>query len=510
MNWTEWLQIFEYSWAQRAIIASCLVGTMGGLLGSFIVLRNMSLIGDALAHAILPGVVFAFILVGYSTIGFFAGSVIAGLLTAVVITWIQQNVSTKNDAAIGIVFTAMFSIGVMGISYISRNEGVHLDLKDFLFGNVLGVSDDDLMLTGMITILVIGLLIIYFRPLFVTTFQPIIAQTMGISVSKIHYLLMLLLSFSVVASLQTVGVILVVAMLITPSSTALLLSNRLKIVVLLSAFFGLLAAVGGLLAAIAFETTPGPAMAVVATMFYVVAIFFSPKKGLIFQQIRKYQFKQKILMEDGLKTSYRLAMNQSLTKGHFQENMNLSDASFARLTKQLQNKGYLTYPPLSLTDKGKKAASQLVRAHRLWETYLVDKVGIAAEHIHDHAEKYEHVLSEEMVNAVDKELGYPHHDPHGSPIPADPDGMTVPLKDLPEYMDARIATVQINEHISAVLWELGILPHSVVKEKSMDEEGLWVRVNGQRKLIPNEIIHELMVHPLYPSDHPGEAGQTLL
>ena len=148
------LTIFiEQEWAMRALLASIMVGIMCGVLGCFIVLRNMALIGDALSHAILPGVVFAFMIVGYSALGFFVGSVLAGLVAAVGITWIQRNIKTKNDAAIGIIFTAMFSIGVMGISSISKEDGVHLDLKDFLFGNTLGVGNQDLILTGIILIL---------------------------------------------------------------------------------------------------------------------------------------------------------------------------------------------------------------------------------------------------------------------------------------------------------------------------------------------------------------------
>src|SRR5688500_20215888 len=132
----------------------------------------MSLIGDALSYAILPGVVVAFVILGYNTLGFFFGSVAAGLLSAVIITWIQQNVKTKNDAAIGIVFTAMFSIGVIGISSISRT-GVHLDLKDFLFGNVLGVSNEDLIMTGVVMVMVILSIILFYRYLFASTFQQI-------------------------------------------------------------------------------------------------------------------------------------------------------------------------------------------------------------------------------------------------------------------------------------------------------------------------------------------------
>jgi ABC-type Mn2+/Zn2+ transport system permease subunit len=213
-------QIIQEPWAMRALLASTMVGITCGILGAFIVLRNMSLIGDALSHAILPGVAVAFIFFGYNTIGFFFGTVIAGLLFAIVMTWIQQNTRTKNDAVIGIVFTAMFSIGVIAISAISKT-GVHLDLKDFLFGNVLGVADQDLWMTGIVMVMVVLSIIVFYRYLFASTFQPTIASTMGIPVRFIHYYLMLLLSFSVVAAMQTVGVILVVAMLITPASTAL-------------------------------------------------------------------------------------------------------------------------------------------------------------------------------------------------------------------------------------------------------------------------------------------------
>ena len=280
-------EAYQQPWAWRALIASCMVGITCGLLGCFIVLRNMALVGDALAHAILPGVVGAFVLVGYSALGFFTGSVIAGLATAFGITWIQQNVKTKNDAAIGIVFTAMFAVGVMGISWISRSEGVHLDLKDFLFGNMLGVGEQDLWLTGVVMIYTAISIATFYRFLFATTFQPAVARTMGISVSTMHYFLMLLLSFAVVASLQTVGVILVVAMLITPAATALLLSNRLQRVLLISAAVGLLSAALGLNLAILFGTTPGPAIVVTATLIYLLTVFLAPERGLVFRAVRR-------------------------------------------------------------------------------------------------------------------------------------------------------------------------------------------------------------------------------
>lgn len=412
------LSILQQEWAIRALIASSLVGLMCGVLGCFIVLRNMSLVGDALSHAILPGVVFAFMIVGYSAMGFFIGAVLAGLVAAVAITWIQQKVKTKNDAAVGIVFTAMFSVGVMGISWISRNEGVHLDLKDFLFGNVLGVANTDLYLTAGITVYVIASIIVLYRYLFATTFQPVIAETMGISVKIIHYFLMLLLSFAVVAALQTVGVILVVAMLITPASTALLLSNRLQVVLVIAGAVGLASAVIGLLAAILFETTPGPAMAVVATLCYLLAVGFAPEKGLIFQFWRKMRLRRRIEIEDLIKQAFHLQQAGGLTVEALAKQLGWGALKIRRRLSILSDKGLIDKEKMELSSGGLTAARKLVRAHRLWETYLADQVGLSGEQVHDEAEYFEHLLSEELLDEVDVTLGYPQIDPHGEPIPA--------------------------------------------------------------------------------------------
>ncbi len=297
------------AWAPRALLASSLVGIMCGILGSFVVLRNMSLIGDALAHAVLPGVVVAYIAISvigtallcdglthnecsdllkeHHSLGFFAGSVLAALLSSILITWLQKNVRTENDAAIGIVFTFMFSIGVIGISSISKGHGVHLDLTDMLIGNILGVSDQDLWISLSVMVFVVSSIMIFYRSLFATTFQPVVAETMGIKINLIHYLLMLVLSFVVVASIRTVGVILVVAMLITPAATALLLTNRLERVIIISGLIGFAAAVLGLNIAILVDTTPGPMIVVVCTFLYLMAVLFSPSKGWVTKRWNK-------------------------------------------------------------------------------------------------------------------------------------------------------------------------------------------------------------------------------
>ena len=488
------IEIIQQEWAIRALLASSMVGFMCGVLGCFIVLRNMALIGDALAHAILPGVVVAFMIVGYSALGFFVGSVIAGLLTAAGITWIQHNVKTKNDAAIGIVFTAMFAIGVIGISGVSR-EGVHLDLKDFLFGNVLGVSNEDLYLTAAVTVYVLISIKVFYRYLFATTFQEVVAQTMGISVKMIHYFLMLMLSFAVVASLGTVGVILVVAMLITPASTALLLSDRLQNVLVIAGIVGLFSAIIGLFFAIILEAPPGPMMAVVATLFYLVAVFFSPKRGLVFKFFQKRKLQKRINIEDILKEGLKLEKKGEFTFIKLKGKLGLSKTSLTKYLQQLTTQKFLTRKgnQISLSQSGKDEASRLVRAHRLWETYLVNQIGLSAGQIHEDAEKYEHLLSEEILDEVDAALGFPTEDPHGSPIPSKIGFPEFALSNLKINQYAVIAHKQVNETISTQLWKLGLMPDSRFKIDRKNKELIFIEVDGKEVIIPEVLAQKVNV-----------------
>jgi len=482
------IDIISAEWVLRALLASSMVGIMCGVIGAFIVLRNMSLIGDALSHAILPGIVVAFVLVGYSTIGFFIGSVIAGLIAAVGITWIQHNVKTKNDAAIGIVFTSMFSLGVMGISYISNRPGggVHLDLKDFLFGTVLGISNEDIILTAATLIFTLLSIVIFYRHLFITTFQPIIAETMGISVKFIHYFLMLLLSFAVVSSLRSVGVILVVAMLITPASTALLLSNKLKSVIFLSGLFGLLAAILGLILAIILNTTPGPAMCIIATLVYFLAAIFAPEKGILSKYRSRLNQKQKIDQEDIIKLAVKQAAGKRLPLSFLIEKLDISKRAIGKHVQILDQEGMIQQEGdnIILTIKGKENAEQLVRAHRLWETYLVNKTGLTDKQIHPDAERLEHFLTEEVVDEVDKVLGYPQKDPHGSPIPQRQNRPLNPLLKLKPKARARIATKQINNTIESDLWELGLMPNTSFQIDAINDSAVLINVGQKKVSIP--------------------------
>ncbi len=491
---TELLSVLSEEWALRALIASSLVGVMCGVVGSFMVLRNMSLIGDALSHAILPGIFVAFVLLGYSTTGFFVGTLGAALLSAVLMTWLQEKINTKNDAIMGIIFTVMFSLGVIGISYLNNQQGVHLDLQDFLFGTVLGVNNSDIVITAIITVFIIMSIILFYRYLFITTFQPVIAETMGISVKTMHYFLMLLLSFAIVSALRTVGIILVVAMLITPSATALLLTDRLKKVIVLSGFIGLFSAVSGLLLAIIYDTTPGPAMCVVVTICYFMAVFFSPTKGLLPRRYRKWKLSKQIQQEDIIKyltkqtslhqkeistVAARLEISSSKMKSHIQ-----SLIKSAHIIKSVD-----TY---TLTDTGATWGQDLIRAHRLWETFLVDKVGLKGDEIHEDAEKYEHLLDMDFLDQLDAKLGYPTTDPHGSPIPKKAHISHEVMTRLDIGSRGRISYNQKDAQIESKLWELSLSPGSVVSLQKKEAQKLVIRHDEELIEIPTslaELIH---------------------
>ena len=488
------IEILSEPWAIRALITCSLIGIMYGVLGSFIVLRNMSLIGDALSHAILPGVFIAFLVFGYSPIGFFMGSVIAGLITALLITWIQQNIKTKNDAAIGIVFTLMFAIGVIGISWLNNAEGVHLDLKDFLIGSIMGISNQDVWLTLIVTLYTIASVVFFYRFLFITTFQPVIASTMGISNKMVHYFLMLMLSFAVVAGLKTVGVILVVALLIIPSSTALLLSNKLKRVILYSAIVGLISAVLGLIMSIFMDSPPGPAMVLVAAILYFTAALFSPEKGLIRRMIRSANQRKKIEREDILRQADKHGANNPLTLHGLKERLGLTTAILKNHLSYLKEQGVLLVgDTISLTAKGKVEAETLVRAHRLWETYQVKTMGHGEGEIHDEADRLEHYLTDELLDEVDAKLGYPEMDPHGSPIPKKFNKKLRALITQKPNSHLRILIDQDNETIESDLWELGLLPNSAIVLKEITENEIIIKFGQKLVKMNPELASQVLV-----------------
>lgn len=265
----------QYNFLQAALITSILVGVMSGVIGSFIILRGLSLMGDAISHAVLPGVAVAYML----GINLLLGASIFGILAAMLIGYVASHSKLKNDTAIGIVFSAFYALGFVLISLAESSS----NLQHILFGNVLAVSDRDLITTTCVLIAVILFIVIFYKELLITSFDETFARTYGLRTQMVHYALMLMLTLVTVSSLQTVGIILVVAMLITPAATAFLWTNKLHWMLVDSAIFGALASLIGLFLSYTLNWSSGPAIVLVAAFIFGVSFIFSPKQGLVFK-----------------------------------------------------------------------------------------------------------------------------------------------------------------------------------------------------------------------------------
>lgn len=412
------LEPVQYEFIQRALIASVTIGISCGLIGTYIMLRRMSLIGDALAHAVLPGVVVSFMVAGKSEVALFIGAVVSGILTVLLIGFVNRNSKIKEDTSIGIIFTGAFALGILLVSQLKQ---VHIDLSSYLFGDVLGVSTGDITLSMIIMVVIILCIVLFYKQLLLTSFDPTMAMTIGISTTLVHYMLMTLLSMSIVAGLQSVGVILIIAMLITPPATAYLLSNNLKKILLLSAMFGTISAITGLYLSYHFNFASGASIVLVAVALFMLAFLFSPKEGVVTKLFRRRSASKMVLIEDVIKLSYRFKDEPGKTElvDKIANELGISNSRVEAAIKTLIGKDLMlrTNGTYNLTDEGVKYALRLVRTHRLWETYITNKNVVDIEHIHPEAEKVEHVLTEDMVDELDEELGFPEKDPHGSEIP---------------------------------------------------------------------------------------------
>ncbi len=255
---------------QNALVTAIVIGIVSGAVGCFIILRGMSLMGDAISHAVLPGVALSFIL----GINFFVGAIVFGLFASMIITFIRGNSIIKGDTAIGITFSSFLALGVILIG-LARSS---TDLFHILFGNILAVQDSDKWITIWVSVAVLIVIILFFKELLITSFDPQMAKAMGMKVNFYHYLLMILLTLVSVTAMQSVGTILIVAMLITPAATAYLYVNSLKSMILLSSILGAVTSVLGLFLGTSFNVAAGSSIVLTSAVIFAISFFISPKQ----------------------------------------------------------------------------------------------------------------------------------------------------------------------------------------------------------------------------------------
>jgi ABC-type Mn2+/Zn2+ transport system permease subunit len=273
----DWLtEPFALEFMQRALAASLIVGVVCSVLGCFVVLRSMAFLGDALAHAILPGVAIAYLL-GTNLV---AGALVAALIVAFGIGFFSRGGVVREDTAIGILFAAALSLGVLLISTVRTYA---TDLTHILFGNVLGVTGADLWLTGALAAIVLIVLLGLYKEFVLAAFDPVLAHTLGRRPELMRALMLVLLALTIVVSLQTVGVGLVAAMLVTPAATASLLTRRLPAMMAVAALVGAVSSVTGLYVSYYLDVASGAAIVLAATFLFVAAFVFAPGRGLVWR-----------------------------------------------------------------------------------------------------------------------------------------------------------------------------------------------------------------------------------
>ena len=275
--------LFEFHFLQNALVTAVVIGIVSGTVGCFIILRGMSLMGDAISHAVLPGVAISYIL----GINFFIGAILFGIFAAVIITYIQNNSTIKGDTAVGITFSSFLALGVILIGVANSST----DLFHILFGNILAVQDGDKWITIGVSALVLAIVFIFFKQLLITSFDPLMAKALGMKVSFYHYLLMILLTLVSVTAMQSVGTILIVAMLITPAATAYLYANSLKKMIFISASLGAFSSIIGLFIGYTFNIAAGSSIVLTSAIIFAISFIISPKQNILKRKAKEFHEK---------------------------------------------------------------------------------------------------------------------------------------------------------------------------------------------------------------------------
>ncbi|MDP2599510.1 MAG: iron chelate uptake ABC transporter family permease subunit [Deltaproteobacteria bacterium] len=419
---------FEDPSLVTSLFGCVLLGAVLSLLGSFMVLRKMSLMGDTLGHAVLPGICVAFMLTGQKALlSTFAGAMISGLLGVLLIGWIVRYSRIKPDAALGMILSSFFGLGIVFLTMIQKTgTGNASGLDKFLFGQAAALSRSDVTALAVVTLICLFLVLVFYKELKLASFDPHFAAVLGLPVGLLQTLLMILTTVAVVASIQAVGVVLVSAMLIIPPATALLFVKRVSSMLILAIFLGMISGFFGAFLSFLGPSLPtGPFMVVCAAFFFGLAFLFAPAHGIAVVFFKRRARRSRTIRENILKSIYHFFEGKNFAE----ERVTLEDlAAFRSETvleikksvKSLVGKKWVQKEGdwIAFTQGGKDLAVQLVRRHRLWELFLVKEAMLPADHVHADAEELEHILPESVMRELEDSLKHAKFDPHGKPIPS--------------------------------------------------------------------------------------------
>jgi len=423
------------------IIIGVLSASSCALLGNFLVLRKLSMMGDAISHSVLPGLAVAFLLTGSrNSMPMLIGAVVTGILTVIIIRTINHYGKVEKSASMGVVFTIFFAVGLILI--VKAADTVDLDPGCVLYGSIELTPLDVINLSGFfiprpfIVLLIVfainlSFVVIFYKELKITSFDPQLATTLGINANLIYYILMTLLAVTIVASFESVGSILVIAMLIVPGAVSFILTKKLKIMILLSIIIAVLSALFGHLSAVVFppivgfsDTNTAGMMSVIAGILLLLALIFTPKNGLLSRLFNRIKLSMEITGEDILGILYRAKELDKNKLDNLIENLLIKSkstsfliAKISLLILMIKKMIKIIEDKYTLTESGLKKAGKILRSHRLWETYLFKYITDNPERLHTSAHQFEHVTDAVLLKQLADKMGNPKNDPSGKEIP---------------------------------------------------------------------------------------------
>lgn len=425
----EFIEFFSFADAniRFVTVGSVLLATSSAVVGCFTLLRKRALVGDAVAHAVLPGVCLAFMLSGTKNpFILLLGAFVTGWLSLITIDFITSRSRIKEDTAIALVLSVFFGIGILLLTAIQHSgNAAQSGLDKFLFGKAASLVGEDLIAFSMVAVLLLVTTILFYKELAMLCFDKAYAKTIGYPVRGLELLLTTLTVFAVVVGIQAVGVVLMAAMLITPAAAARFWTDKLSLMLVLAALIGAFSGVSGAYVSYTAPAMPtGPWIVLIVSMIAILSFAFAPGKGWVSRLLRQRRNKTLILEENLLKLLYHLGEE----KQDFQTSYSLQQILEKRAIpkkqvsaglSKLRKQGYIEKTPAGwqLTLQGQRRGERVVRLHRLWELYLTQYLQLASDHVHEDAETIEHIITPELEQRLMEELGYPVLDPHSARIP---------------------------------------------------------------------------------------------
>lgn len=409
------------------VIGSILITASSAIVGSFTFLKKKALVGDAVAHAVLPGVCLSFILYGEKNpLVLIIGAFITGWIALMSIDFISNHSKIKEDTAIGLILSVFFGIGIFLLTLIQKSgNAAQSGLDSFLFGKAASLVGNDVLIFSIVSIILLIVVIALFKELTLISFDVDFANTVGLPVKSLELVLTTLTVLAVVVGIQAVGVVLMAAMLITPAAASRFWTQNIKTMIWLAAVFGSFSGIAGAyISYIAPAMPTGPWIVIVISTIAMFSFFFAPKRGIVDRAFRQKRIRRQIGDENILKVLYQLGEEkkdffETYSVESINERRAFKTGELNQGLKRLKREGYLKFKEAqwSFTSEGKDKGQRIVKLHRLWEVYLTQYLRIAPDHVHEDADTIEHILTPELEARLEKLLDYPAKDPHESEIP---------------------------------------------------------------------------------------------